>query len=368
MSTADSDRNIVVVRVIGLTTALLIQEKGGYDVTVIAETFPGDPKSAKYCSNWAGGHHVSHAGGDPRMQKIDSDTFKVMWELSAPGGEAEGCFLRIHETEYFYDGRNAHLDWMPDFKYLPENELIANAKTGISFTTLTFDSPKYVNYLLSRFLAHGGTIVRGAVQHISQVIEGGPDIFTRGRASPRPVDALVVCPGLGARTLGGVDDKEMYPVRGQTVLIRAPWVKFGKTASHNADGLWTFVIPRRNGEILCGGTKVENDWFPSPRPETTEDILARCLAFCPQLAPPEIRAQRAPTVDDLRPLIIEEGVGLRPARKSGLRLEVEWLEIPDKRRKLPIVHNYGHSGSGFQSSWGSASVALNLLEDALTGR
>ena len=46
--------------------------------------------------------------------EIDQETFKVMWDLSAPGGDAEGCFLRIHQTDYFYDGRDCHLDWMPD--------------------------------------------------------------------------------------------------------------------------------------------------------------------------------------------------------------------------------------------------------------
>jgi len=203
------------------------------------------------------------------------------------------------------------------------------------------------------------------VQHVSQVVQGGPDLFSRGRPSNTPVDALVVCTGLGARTLGGVEDKEMYPVRGQTILLRAPWVKSGRTASHAEQGLWTYIIPRRCGEIVCGGTKLENDWYPAPRPETTEDILKRCLALYPELAPPEIRAVRAPTIDDLRPLIVEEGVGLRPARKSGLRLETEWIDGRQDQGKVPMVFNYGHSGSGFQSSWGSASVALGLLEDAL---
>lgn len=39
-----------------------------------------------------------------------------MWEMSAPGGEAEGCFLRVPQTDYFYDGRDVHLDWMPDVR------------------------------------------------------------------------------------------------------------------------------------------------------------------------------------------------------------------------------------------------------------
>lgn len=85
--------------------------------------------------------------------------------------------------------------------------------------------------------------------------------------------------------------------------------------------------------------------------------------MCPELAPPHILAERMPTVDDLRPLIVDEGCGLRPGRKSGIRLATEWPE----GSKIPVVYNYGHSGMGFQSSWGSASVALNFLEEALAG-
>jgi len=39
--------------VIGLTTALRIQEKGGYHVTVVGEVMHGDPQSVKYTSYWA---------------------------------------------------------------------------------------------------------------------------------------------------------------------------------------------------------------------------------------------------------------------------------------------------------------------------
>ena len=79
-----------------------------------------------------GAHHVSHAEGDPVQEstwlflpqqpfvtqpmgtELDRETFEVMWAMSAPGGEAEGCFLRVSQTDYFYDGRDVHLDWMPD--------------------------------------------------------------------------------------------------------------------------------------------------------------------------------------------------------------------------------------------------------------
>ena len=39
--------------VVGLTTALAVLERGGYSVTIVADTFPSDPKSIRYTSLWA---------------------------------------------------------------------------------------------------------------------------------------------------------------------------------------------------------------------------------------------------------------------------------------------------------------------------
>ena len=137
-----------------------------------------------------------------------------------------------------------HHQWKP----LPENSLIPDAKTGVSFTTVTIDTPAYLKYLWGRFLSKGGQFSRASVQHINQIIEGGPGIFTTPFRK-QPVDALVLCPGLGARALGGVEDKDVYPVRGQVIILKTPWIKFGRTASHSEQGLWTYIIPRRSGDV-----------------------------------------------------------------------------------------------------------------------
>lgn len=133
--------------------------------------------------------------------------------------------------------------------------------------------------------------------------------------------------------------------------------------------------------------------YPHPRPEITERILARGLKLCPDLAPPEIRAEREPTVDDLRPLILDVGVGFRPYRNGGVRVGVEWMDsspLKDKGKKVPVVFNYGsglnirfakladvcilcifvcrHGGNGYQAAWGSAIIALEYLEGALKNR
>ncbi|CCM01227.1 uncharacterized protein FIBRA_03275 [Fibroporia radiculosa] len=366
MSTPEPTKSVVILGagVIGLTTAVSIQEKGGYSVTVIAETFPSDPKSVKYTSLWAGAYHVIYRENDERERKIQEDTFKVMWNLSEPDGEAEHCFRRVTTLEYYTDLVDMHAEWMPDFTMIPEESLAPNTLMGYSFTTYVIDPPLYLNYLLSRFLARGGTIVRGVVQHINQVLEGGAGIFS-GKHSSSPIDALVVCTGLGTRVLGGVEDKDMYPSRGQTVLVRAPWITKAMRASNLVGTSWTYIIPRRNGNVALGGTKVPNDWYPVARPETTEEILQRCLALCPELAPPEVRAQRTPTVEDIRPLILDIGCGFRPSRAGGIRLETEWVDIPKNDRKIPVMFNYGHAGSGYESSWGSAAIVLDFLEEAL---
>lgn len=79
-----------------------------------------------------------------------------------------------------------------------------------------------------------------------------------------------------------------------------------------------------------------------PRTEITQDILKRGFALCPELASPDIRVEREPTIDDVLPHIVSEGCGFRPARKGGIRLEIEWTEgFIGGRGRVPIIHNYG---------------------------
>jgi D-amino-acid oxidase len=56
-----------------------------------------------------------------------------------------------------------------------------------------------------------------------------------------------------------------------------------------------------------------------------------------------------------RDRIIREVVGLRPYRPKGFKVEAERLG-----EKL-LVHNYGHGGAGITLSWGTASLAVDLL-------
>jgi D-amino-acid oxidase len=57
-----------------------------------------------------------------------------------------------------------------------------------------------------------------------------------------------------------------------------------------------------------------------------------------------------------RPDILDERVGLRPYRKSGVRLQRAKL-----RDGRTVIHNYGHGGSGFTLSWGCAQNLLKIM-------
>ncbi|MBI1300770.1 MAG: FAD-dependent oxidoreductase [Alphaproteobacteria bacterium] len=66
---------------------------------------------------------------------------------------------------------------------------------------------------------------------------------------------------------------------------------------------------------------------------------------------------RLPKVKVSGSRVIKETVGLRPFRKTGPRIEKQALG------NKTIVHNYGHGGSGWSLSWGTALIASELVDE-----
>jgi hypothetical protein len=145
-------------------------------------------------------------------KEMDQETFQVMWDLSAPGGAAGHCFMRVEQTEYSVDERPRphQLEWMPNvsiplqkqpnytfslflvvqFRYLEGSDVPSTCRTGVRFTTVNIDTPIYLNWLLASFLAAGGTVVKAAVQHVMQIVDGGPYAFS----GPGKRIGIFVCP------------------------------------------------------------------------------------------------------------------------------------------------------------------------------
>lgn len=114
----------------------------------------------------------------------------------------------------------------------------------------------------------------------------------------------------------------------------------------NADGTWTFCIPRPlHGGTIIGGTKEEHDWEAKARPETREKLLDAAAKAFPQLLNSDGKFQ-----------VIRDIVGRRPSRIGGLRLESE--KLPGERI---VIHAYGAGGRGVEMSWGVADTVLDMF-------
>ncbi|GAA5840399.1 hypothetical protein JCM5353_004392 [Sporobolomyces roseus] len=354
--------HIVVIGagVIGLSTAIKLQE-AGYKVDICARDLPGDRKTINAASAWAGAHHGSVAtGADMRMHNFDARTFKVMSEMIER--DPKGPLTSVDQVEYREqpkvegpEGELSQLNLMsryhPNFRWLPESDLPSGISHGATFTAILIDTPAYLSSLVSRFLSNSGQLHR---------VSTLPTLSSALSAHPSLSDAqlLVNCTGLGSRSL--VNDQKTFPTRGQLVIVRAPWVKKGMTRlGKPGSGVYDYIIPRRNGLVVLGGCAEQNNWDSKPRGDMSTRIKTRCLALCPDLLPPSKRENG--TIADLE--VVEEAVGLRPTREGGIRLEVE--EIEEAGRRLKVVHHYGHGGYGFQSSWGSAEAAVELVQTTL---
>lgn len=150
------------------------------------------------------------------------------------------------------------------------------------------------------------------------------------------------CSALGSLSLTDVKDTNLYPTRGQTVLVAEPSTPIPRMYFRSAkriDPTTAYVFPRPlGGGVILGGSRQDNDWGADIDMELAQVIMKRCCDLCPELG----------RVEDLK--IISHGAGLRPSRKGGPRVELErrneWGQ-----GKVGVVHCYGHSGAGFQASW-----------------
>ncbi|KAF5375665.1 hypothetical protein D9615_009355 [Tricholomella constricta] len=363
MASHNASRSILVCGfgIVGLTTSIRLLE-AGLKVTVVASHLPGDALSARYASSAAGAHHLSFAADhDTRQQALDRRTFDVMWEEEIEGNSSG--LMRLTQREFYGNEDEKHVAFfesLPDFKVYTPEDLPVFAKHAVSFTSLTMDPPVYLQRLRSRFQALGGIVHRAHVESLASALSFAQD----------PI-AIVNCTGLGSLELKDVQDKDLFPIRGQVIALNAPWIKEGRTKQvgkldGGEGGERTYIIPRRSGEVIIGGTREIDDWMPEPRPESSLDIKRRALSLFPELAPESTRAGgRIPAPDDLDSIILREVVGFRPARRTGLRLEHGddlIIESNTDTRHIPVLHNYGHSGAGWQSCWGCAEEVVKLVK------
>ena len=306
------NRNVAIVGagVSGLTCAVVFAERG-YRTAIFAKETGQQTTSRAAAALWFP-YHVEPA---ERVIPLALQTFDVLADVARV--PASGVSM----TELQQFSRTGELpipDWaIPLGATVIPSEVegsLKSFKSGFSLRVPLMDTTIYLDYLAARFRKAGGEI------HANVSLEKPEDVDTK-------FDLVINCAGIGAREL--VHDADLEPHRGQVAIV--PRIESLSCAVVCDDAPLMYAIPRAN-DCVFGGTNEISDNLTAD-PATTSRIVAEC--------------SRVLNIDKLP--VLAERVGLRPFRKSGVRLERD--QLCDGRA---VIHNYGHGGAGFTLSWGCA--------------
>jgi D-amino-acid oxidase len=306
---------IVGAGVSGLTCGVLLAERG-YRTAIFAREVGQQTTSGAAAALWFP-YDVEPAG---KVIPWALETFNVLADLaSTPKSGVSMIDLR----QFSRAGEIQIPDWaVPLGGRVIPSEVEGSLeifKSGFSLPVPLMDTTIYLDYLADCFREAGGEINENVR------LEKLEDVDSK-------FDVVINCAGIGARALVG--DSDLQPHRGQVAIVSS--VDKLTCAIVCDDAPLMYAIPRTN-DCVFGGTNDLSDNLAA-NPMTTSQIVAECSRV----------------LHIKNPRVLAERVGLRPFRKSGVRLERDRLS--DGRI---VIHNYGHGGSGFTLSWGCAREVLH---------
>jgi D-amino-acid oxidase len=315
---AAGERVVVVgAGVAGLTSAVVLAEAGA-SVHVIAERIPGVTSLAAGAM-W-GPYLVEPKDKVDQWGQRSLEIFRELAEDPATG-------VRLTSGIEASRTADAPPDWattLPGFRPCGPAELPTGFSAGYRFTVPLIDMPTYLDHLLRRLDAAGGTVER---RRLASLADTGP------------ATAIINCTGLGAREL--LPDPDLRPIRGQHVVVANPGLTkfFSEDTGLSADLLCFYP---HGDTVVLGGTAIDGVGDLAADDTAAAAILARCAEVEPRLA-----AAR----------VLEHRIGARPTRAT--------VRVDASRREdgTLVVHNYGHGGAGVTLSWGCAEEAHELLAD-----
>ena len=332
---------VVGAGVVGCSVAVNLQEKFGdkVNVTVISECFSPNTTSDK-----AGAiilpFDVRSEGkidavNSENIKRWTRETFRYYDSLyfSEETGDVDLQLVHgYYSEENFREGERDPwwAELTPGFRHVQSEEKIkmripSKFQVVYSFNTYIINGRNFVPWLMKKIERNGGHFVQKKVKDISELSS---------------YDIVVNCTGMGSVELVG--DTSIYPVRGDAVIIKAPWIKqfYFLIGKEN----YTYIFPR-SSNILLGGTGEKNNWSDVPKKEASDAILKRCSDVVPSISCAQI---------------LDTWAGLRPVREI-IRLEKE----EETSGKPVVIHCYGHGGQGLTLAWGCANDVVKIVVDCL---
>ncbi|KAJ5279296.1 hypothetical protein N7478_004668 [Penicillium angulare] len=355
--------NIVVLGagVSGLTTAYLLSQDPANKVTVLAKHMPGD-YDIEYASPWAGANYMPVGKKGSRHQAWETATWAPLKELCEKYPDAGIHFQDTLIYNRKKDQGTAAGNWFAelvqpnpwymnvvrDFETLPQSALRSDMDNGQKFTSVCINTAIYLPWLIGQCVKNDAVFKRETFKHISDA--------ANAHHTGQKADVVINCTGLSSKTLGGVLDEKLFPVRGQIVVVRNdPGEMVSVSGTDDGEDEVTYIMTRAaGGGTIIGGCCQENNSDPLPDPNLATRIMKRAIDICPKLVKP---GQGIEGLD-----IIRHGVGLRPYRQGGPRIEKDLVD------GVKIVHNYGHGGFGYQASFGCSEETVRLVKEVLQSK
>lgn len=243
---------------------------------------------------------------------------------------------------YAFDAEPWYKDLFDDYHELPPKDVLPGYDSAAGFTGVCINTGVYLSWLVGQLLKKGVVFKRAIISHIREA----KNLSHTGL----PASVIINATGLGSYRLNGVKDAAMYPSRAQIVLVRneaSPMLIC--SGSDDGAGEEIYLMQRAaGGGTILGGTYHVGNWESQPDPAIAMRIMSRIVELRPEIA----KGRGVAGLD-----VIRHAVGLRPCRKGGVRIEAERLD-----EGTAVVHNYGHGGYGYQTSYGYAEATLEAVE------
>ena len=197
------------------------------------------------------------------------------------------------------------------FQEIPKSDLKEGVDNATSFTSVCINTAIYLPWLVSQCLKNGVVFKRAIFKHVADAASAG--IHHSGQTA----DLVLNCTGLGSHKLGGVEDKLLYPARGQIVLVRNDAGKMYSISGTDdgSDEVMYIMTRAAGGGTVLGGCYQKGNWESQHDPSLAIRIMKRCVEMCPKLTDGK-------GIEHLD--VIRHGVGLRPVREGNVaRVEKE---------------------------------------------
>ncbi|MES2141437.1 MAG: FAD-dependent oxidoreductase [Pseudomonadota bacterium] len=316
---------IVGAGIIGMTNAVRLLEKG-FSVTVFTKDEPLNTNSDAAVANW-----FTSDDSKPLLQRYCLESITKFSELMDREGPRSGVqriplILYFKSKEDFEKSvwareslrKSVNLTDAP-----PDRAEVPGFPFAVLIHNFLIHPAIYRPYMLKKFTDLGGKLKNQKINSLSELID----------------DYAIVINSAGWEAEFLTKDSDVYPIRGQTETMEIP--KNSGNYSLNVEGIDAYVVFRPlTKDCVIGTTYQIGDSGSEVRESDKRAIIEKISKFFPYVSGVKTTSK----------------AGVRCGR-SDVRVEMEKVKNTNGVEKL-IIHCYGHGGSGYSASLGTADEVV----------